>query len=105
MLVYQLFELMQSVDFSVIVNMFAMEGMVALGKLKHPATGETECNLDQAKFVIDLLSVLQHKTKGNLDASESNLLEQALSGLRLNYVHESSTGEARAPEPDAGGMA
>ena len=96
---------MQSVDFSIIINMFSMEGMVALGKLKHPATGTVERNLEQAKFIIDLLGILQHKTKGNLDASESNLLEQALSALRLNYVHENSSNEVRVDEPSTGGTA
>ncbi len=76
-----------------------MEGMVALGKLKHPATGQIESNLDQAKFIIDLLGVLQVKTKGNLEDSESSLLEQSLSALRLNYVHESTSNEARAEVP------
>ncbi len=96
---------MQSVDFSIIVNMFSMEGMVALGKLKHPATGTVERNLEQAKFIIDLLGVLQQKTKGNLESSEASLLEQSLSALRLNYVHENSSSEIRAEEPSTGGIA
>ncbi len=96
---------MQAVDFSIVVNMFAMEGMVALGKLKHPGTGEMEQNMEQAKFIIDLLGVLQHKTKGNLDDAESSLLEQTLSALRLNYVHDSNTNDVRVQSPSSDGMA
>ncbi|MFM8437063.1 MAG: DUF1844 domain-containing protein [Candidatus Kapaibacterium sp.] len=81
---------METIDFSIVVNMFAMEGMVALGKLKHPATQTLERNLDHAKFTIDVLSVLQDKTANNLDQQEKSLLEQTLSTLRLNYVQERS---------------
>ncbi len=85
-------------DFSVIINMFAMEGMVALGKLKHPASDKIESNLEQAKFIIELLGVLQQKTKGNLDSSESSLLEQTLSTLRLNFVQESQSAKSDGTE-------
>ncbi|MFM8568271.1 MAG: DUF1844 domain-containing protein [Candidatus Kapaibacterium sp.] len=81
---------METIDFSIVVNMFAMEGMVALGKLKHPATQTLERNLDHAKFTIDVLSVLQDKTANNLDPQEKSLLEQTLSTLRLSYVQELS---------------
>lgn len=81
---------METIDFSIVVNMFAMEGMVALGKLKYPATQTLERNLDHAKFTIDVLSVLQDKTANNLDPQEKSLLEQTLSTLRLNYVQERS---------------
>jgi hypothetical protein len=81
---------MNELDFSVIVNMFAMECMVALGKLKHPATQSLEKNMDHAKFTIDVLSVLQEKTANNLSSAEKSLLEQTLSTLRLNYVQEQS---------------
>ena len=53
---------MNAIDFTIVVNMFAMEGMVALGKLKHPATQTLERNLEHAKFTIDVLSVLKEKT-------------------------------------------
>lgn len=81
---------MNSVDFSVIVNMFGMEGMVALGKMKHPVTGEGAHNIEHAKFVIDILSVLQEKTKGNLSDEEHRALDFTLSNLRLNFVQEAN---------------
>ena len=81
---------MSGIDFTMIVNMFAMEGMVALGKIKHPATQTMEKNLEHAQFVIELLQVLSDKTQGNLVDTERKFLEQTLSTLRLNYVHESS---------------
>jgi hypothetical protein len=65
-----------------------MTAMIYLGKVVHPATGKIERNLDGARFSIDLLGMLEEKTRGNLTAEESKLLEQTLTNLRLNYVDE-----------------
>jgi hypothetical protein len=87
------------IDFSGIIQMFQMEGFIALGKLKHPATDTIEKNLDHASFIIDLIAVLETKTRGNLTDSEQRLLQGTLQDLRLNFVAESnnplspSTGE------------
>ncbi len=78
------------IDFSGIVQMFQMEGYIALGKLKHPATDQIEKNLDHAKFIIDLISVLDDKTRGNLIDSEQRLIQGTLQDLRLNFVAESN---------------
>ena len=61
---------------------------MALGKMMHPATNELSKNQEHAKWIIDLLGVLQEKTRGNLDANELRLLEETLNTLRLNYVEE-----------------
>ncbi|MBL7998000.1 MAG: DUF1844 domain-containing protein [Candidatus Kapabacteria bacterium] len=92
---------MPAVDFDVIINMFAMEGMVALGKMKHPATDTLSTNTEQAKFIIDILGVLSEKTKGNLTESESRSLEYVLANLRLNYVQESNASGSVISTPDA----
>jgi len=76
------------IDFSGIVQMFQMEGFIALGKLKHPATDTIEKNLDHASFIIDLISVIEDKTRGNLTDNERRLIQQTLQDLRLNYVAE-----------------
>ncbi|MBS1538524.1 MAG: DUF1844 domain-containing protein [Bacteroidetes bacterium] len=78
------------IDFSGIVQMFQMEGYVALGKLKHPATDTIEKNLDHASFIIDLISVIEDKTRGNLTDGEQRFIQQTLQDLRLNYVAESN---------------
>jgi hypothetical protein len=72
--------------------------MIHLGKLVHPATSKIERDLEAAKFSIDLLGMLEGKTKGNLLPEDERLLGQVLATLRLNYVEEAT----RAPEkPDA----
>jgi|GEM_PF-668646 len=60
--------------------------MMHLGLIKDPnATGD-ETNLDMAQHEIDLLSILQEKTKGNLSKEEDDLLTQLLYELRVNFV-------------------
>jgi hypothetical protein len=78
--------------------MFQMEGFTALGKIAHPMTGKTEKNLEQASFVIDLLAVLQEKTKGNLTDTEARLLDNVLRDLRLNYVSDNSAPASSKPD-------
>lgn len=80
--------MMMTPNFMMIVQMYQMEGFVALGKMMHPATQELAKNEEHARWIIDLLAVLQEKTRGNLDAAESRILEDTLSTLRLNYEEE-----------------
>lgn len=87
-----------TIDFSGIIQMFQMEGFTALGKIAHPMTGKTEKNLEQASFVIDLLAVLQEKTKGNLTDSETRLLDNTLRDLRLNYVSDNAAPASSTPD-------
>jgi len=75
--------------FLTLIQMFQLEGMVALGKMLNPATGELARNLEHARYVIDILEVLQLKSQGNLADDEKRFLEQTLSNLRLNFVEES----------------
>lgn len=74
--------------FLTLIQMFQLEGMVALGKMLNPATGALARNLEHAQYVIDILEVLHEKTSGNLADDERRFLEQTLSTLRLNYVEE-----------------
>jgi hypothetical protein len=70
--------------------------MIHLGKMVHPATHKIERDLDAARFSIDLLGMLEAKSKGNLTADEERLLGQVLATLRLNYVEEAQRGPSEA---------
>ena len=63
--------------------------MVHLGDAEDPSTGRREQNLPMARQTIDLLGLLQDKTRGNLDGGEERVLEQALIDLRLRFVEVS----------------
>ena len=63
--------------------------MFQLGLAPNPATQKVEKNVQGAKQTIDILSILQEKTKGNLDAEESRLLENCVYDLKMNFLRAS----------------
>ena len=70
-----------------------------LGDVADPATGQrSEVMLPAAQQIIDILALLEEKTRGNLSAEERQLLEQALYELRLRFV-EVAKSAVQAPEP------
>jgi hypothetical protein len=78
---------MGPVDFSTHVLSLASSAMVALGEL--PAPGEAlpaSADLDAAKHLIDVLAMLEVKTKGNLDEAEQRMLASLLYDLRVKFV-------------------
>ena len=58
------------------------------GDLADPATGETARNIPAAKQTIDLLAMLQEKTRGNLEKDEETLMDGILYDLRMRYIKE-----------------
>ena len=60
--------------------------LIQLGEIQDPMTQQTEKNLPLAKQTIDLISLLQQKTKGNLSNEEEKLMESVLYDLRMRYV-------------------
>jgi hypothetical protein len=81
--------------------MLATSAMQQLGKLVHPQTGRAETDLAGAGWTIDLLGMLEEKTRGNLDAHESRTIGEALTTLRLNFVEASSAAPAAPPAAEA----
>ncbi len=78
-------------SFTLLVTMFSTQAMSALGLIPHPITGKREIQLALAKHFIDLLGVIEAKSKGNLDDNEDQLIETTLHELRMIYVQQSST--------------
>lgn len=76
--------------FASLVMMFQSATMQHLGKVKNPFTDKIERDLSQAQMTIDLLEMINRKTKGNLSKNEGNYLSNVLRELRLNYVDEQS---------------
>ena len=73
-------------SFGFFLSSLSMQAMVALGELPNPATRQTDVDLNQARYVIDVMGILQEKTKGNLTQEETGLLEGLLYELRTKYV-------------------
>ena len=78
-----------AVDFHTFVLSLGSSALLHLGELEHPDGGESEKDLPLAKHTIDILSMLEAKTKGNLTSAEEKLIESLLYDLRLRFVNAS----------------
>lgn len=77
---------MPAADFVGLIQLLAMQAMVGLGGFAGPGGQEIPPNIELAKHHIDMLDVLDQKTKGNLSAEEKRLLDTTLHQLRIAYV-------------------
>jgi hypothetical protein len=77
-------------SFSTLVQMLATQAAIFMSGQPDPETGQSMQNLDLAKHNIDLLRVLEEKTKGNLTDEEKRLLETLLYELLMAYVSAAS---------------
>lgn len=83
-------------SFLSLIMSLASNAAASLGMMPHPVTGETGVELKTAKHWIDVLGMLEQKTRGNLDAQEAQVLEGLLADLRMQYVSFSG---APTPQP------
>ena len=74
------------VDFSAFIAELGTTAFAYLGGLQNPETKEVFVDLEMAKRTIDTIDLLKEKTKGNLTAPESNLLDNTLYNLRMTYI-------------------
>ena len=72
--------------FDVFLSGLAMEALIALGDAPHPVTRKQSRNPAQARYLVDLLGVLEEKTRGNLTVDEERLLKDVLYQLRTRYL-------------------
>ena len=89
----------EPLSFTAFVLSLASTAAIHLGDLPDPVTGQAaEVNLDGAAQMIEILGLLDQKTRGNLTAEERQVLEQVLYELRLRFV-EAAGGGKRIIEP------
>ena len=74
------------VDFSTHILSLASSALIALGKMPAPDGGQHPLDLETARHLIDVLAMLEAKTKGNLDEAEQKLLASLIYDLRVAYV-------------------
>lgn len=80
-----------------LLNLVVMQALGALGMLMGPGGQRIPPQPELAKYFIDLLQVIEDKTRGNLTPDEKKLLDQALYDLRMRYVEIASGGAAGLP--------
>ena len=73
-------------NFAALISMLATQALFALGMLQIKGREGKEPDLELAKYNIDMLEVLEEKTKGNLTDEEERVLSTTLSELRMGYV-------------------
>jgi hypothetical protein len=88
----------EPLSFTAFVISLASTAAIHFGDLPDPSGAKSEPNLEAAAQMIEILSLLDQKTRGNLTAEEREVLEQVLFELRLRYVEASNAGK-RIIEP------
>lgn len=87
-------EEMMSALFAHLIMQQSNMAMMLMGKVAHPETGQVTKDMEAAKLFIDLLDMLEAKTKGNLSKEEASLLKQTLMSLHLTFVEAVETSPA-----------
>lgn len=77
------------VDFQTLIISLGSSALMLMGAMPEPGAGPSDVNLPLAKHTIDTLAMLQEKTKGNLTASEAELLDGLIYDLRLKFIEAS----------------
>ena len=87
---------MPPASFELLLSTLATEAMVAMGQIPHPVTQEASINPTHARYAIDMLEMLQTKTKGNLEPGEDQLMTDILHQLRMLFI---ANGQGAPPAP------
>lgn len=75
-------------EFNVFITSLGMQAMIFMGEMPNPVTNETKVELDRARYLIETITMIGNKTKGNLTAEEQKLIDDILYGLRLKYAEK-----------------
>lgn len=73
-------------SFSTLLMSIGSSAAISLGLSPDPSTGKTGTNKEVARFNIDLLKILEEKTKNNLSNEEASFLKHIISDLQLKFV-------------------
>jgi len=79
-------ESLPKIDFTTLVMSFASAAIINMGKVPDPMTGQAQKNFGFAQQNIDIISLLQEKTRGNVSEEEGKMMDQVLYELRLEFV-------------------
>lgn len=75
----------------------ASNAAASLGMMEHPVTGQRGVDLPLGKHWIDVLGMLQEKTRGNLSSQEQQIFTGLLADLRMQYVSLTSASSPKRP--------
>lgn len=75
------------IDFTTLIMSFASAAIVNMGRVPDPMTNAIQKNLLIAQQNIDIIQLLQEKTRGNLNPDEERLMDQVLYELRMSFIN------------------
>ncbi len=78
------------IDFPSYILSYYTQGLVLLGEVPNPYTNKQEQDLEAARHTVDILTMLEEKTKGNLSKEEEQLLGSVLYELRMKFMTKTS---------------
>lgn len=78
------------INFSNFVLSLSTSALFHFGDFPDPSSGKTQKDLSAAKQTIDIINMINEKTKGNLNEQENNLIQGVLYELKMRYVKENS---------------
>ncbi len=76
------------ITLSTFLMSLSTQALMCLGEIPNPLTDKTETDLDAVREFIDIISMLQEKTRGNVDPAEARLFEKVLYDLRIRFVEK-----------------
>lgn len=96
---------MPPADFETLVSTNVSQALLFLGAVPDPRSGQRILSLEMARHHIDMLGVIEEKTKGNLTEKEEELVATSVYELRKRYIQMSNTAATAPNQAEAGGPA
>ena len=93
-------ESLHTILFANLILMLGSTAMQQLGKIVNPMTNKSETNLEGARTTIDMIEMIQVRTKGDRTEDEDKLLTDTLSSLQINYVETSQKEPEKTDDAD-----
>lgn len=98
-------EALPPADFHTLVGMLAQQAIMGLGVMADKKTGGVIVDLEGSRFAIDLLDILEQRTRGNLSEEEAKEIQQILADLRSRFVQIATlVAQQMSKQPGAGGV-
>ena len=72
-----------------LIQMLFMQGMISAGKMMNPLTNKYETDLKIAKYQVELIEMLEEKTRGNRTKEEDEAFDEILHQMRLAFIDAS----------------
>lgn len=96
-------EQLPEASFADLLNLVAIQAMVGLGLVSGPGGERMPPNLPVAKHFIDVMEVLEQKTRNNLTPEEQQLLQKVIHDMRMGFVELAKAVGTAAPPPSPTG--